>query len=82
MQRHVPSIVSRTAMAAILGALLAGCSSFGGSGPSTRAVTALDGQAYDTASIAVVDLDRAVTQRLASARQERSFAAIFGGGAI
>ena len=62
-----------------VGALtLAGCSSFGAAGPSTRDIRAA-GTADDPASdILIVDLDRPVAGCIADLTERRSFANVFG----
>lgn len=50
----------------VLAGALAGCSSLGGVGPSTGAVKKADGRALLASTIKVVDVDGAITERLAS----------------
>ncbi|MCP5397090.1 MAG: polysaccharide export protein [Sphingomonadaceae bacterium] len=65
-----------------LAALLAGCTSFGAAGPGTNSVRAAAGESYAGANIAIVELDRATTTRLAAASRASSFAEVFGNGGV
>lgn len=73
-------LLSRSAVAALSVAamLLTGCSSLGAAGPGTRSVRAADGAAYAGADIAVVDIDRSLTGRIADRARAQSFAEVFG----
>ena len=62
-------------------ALLSGCASFGGSGPSTGAVKRAQNQRYAAADIQVLELDGAVIQRTVALAQAQRFAQIFGSSA-
>ncbi len=57
---------------------LSACASFGGSGPSTRAVKAAQAQSYAAADIQVLDLDEQAIRRTASVAQAQRFAEVFG----
>lgn len=61
---------------------LGGCSALGSAGPRSSSVRAADGTAYAGANIAVVDLDRSATQRIAGFTRAQSFAEIFGAAAV
>lgn len=67
---------------ALLLVALAGCSTLGASGPSTRAVAGAGGESRGVADITVVELDREVTNRIAGLSRARSFAKTFGDAAI
>lgn len=58
--------------------LLAGCSSFGAAGPSTREVNRAGEVGVADSQILIVDLDRPMTGRIADLDEQRSFAATFG----
>lgn len=62
--------------------LLAGCSSFGNSGPSTRAVNAAAAKpnAAIAAQIKIVDLDDAAARRVIAASKSSSLAEVLGDG--
>ncbi len=59
-------------------AALSACSSFGGSGPSTRAIRHVDAQNYAAGDIQVMELDTNVIQRTSLLAQGQRFAEIFG----
>ena len=73
--------IARTALGVALLALLAGCSSFGGSGPSARSISHATKPAA-AEGIALVDLDAAAIARLEAARPHQSFADVFGDSAV
>ena len=58
--------------------MLSGCSSLGAAGPSSGTVRGADGAEYAGANIAIVDLDRTITARMAEVKKSQSFAEIFG----
>ncbi|MBD58979.1 MAG: capsular biosynthesis protein, partial [Citromicrobium sp.] len=63
----------------VLALALAGCSSFGAAGPSTREVRGASDAQYGQSDILVVDLDRPAAGRIADFSEQRSFANVFGG---
>ncbi|MCB2087736.1 MAG: polysaccharide biosynthesis/export family protein [Sphingomonadaceae bacterium] len=74
--------VTRPFAIAALAALLGGCTSFGAAGPGTGSVQAAAGENYAGANIAIVELDRAATNRIASLGKANSFAEIFGNRSV
>ena len=78
MRRQMVSPNAGVFALASLAMLVAGCSSFGASGPSTQTMRSAEGEVYAESEIAVVDLDRAATRRMAEFNRSRSFAEIFG----
>jgi len=59
-------------------AALSACSSFGGSGPSTRTIRHVDAQSYAAGDIQVMELNTNVIQRTSLLAQGQRFAEIFG----
>lgn len=57
--------------------LMAGCSTFGTSGPSTAAIKTDHGTEYLEGPISIIDLDQTTTRRIAHAENMRTFASIF-----
>lgn len=64
--------------ASLMALLLAGCSSLGGDGPTTKRIAAAEGQALLAAQIEVVNLDSAVTERLQAFHSLPLFSDTFG----
>lgn len=64
--------------ALLAAALLAGCSTVGGSGPSTAAIRRAAGTPTSAQGIVVVPLDDAASRRAASYARSQAFADVFG----
>ncbi|MXO90857.1 polysaccharide biosynthesis/export family protein [Pontixanthobacter aquaemixtae] len=62
--------------------MLAGCSSFGAAGPSSRAINDAGGQTYAAADIAIINLDNNTTRRIADYAQSKNFSEVFGERAV
>lgn len=63
-----------------LGALLAGCSTFGASGPTTGSVLAAKERQVEQAHIQVINVDSSVAQRLILSNRRPLFSDVFGDG--
>lgn len=59
-------------------AVLAGCSTFGAAGPSSREIHGASNRKIEGASVRIVDLDQAVGLRLDAASHQTSFSELFG----
>ncbi|MCL6697311.1 polysaccharide export protein [Sphingomonas sp. NSE70-1] len=59
-------------------AALAGCTSFGASGPSSRDIHAASDKSVEGAAVRIVDLDQAVGARLDAANRHTPFSTLFG----
>ena len=73
--------LGRVAAAALLSALLAGCSAFGAAGPTASAVRKAAEPSAAGQSITLVSLDRAASARIAGFEKGRSFIDLIGDSA-
>lgn len=78
--RH--SAALRLALAVLLSAVLAGCTSLGAAGPSSGQVRKIDGGNYAGGQIALVEIDPESWRRVAAFEQSRSLARRFGEGGL
>ncbi|MDY7097799.1 MAG: polysaccharide biosynthesis/export family protein [Pseudomonadota bacterium] len=80
----MPKRISPKAAAAICGAMLAlsGCSTLGGTGPSTGTLRNSGEESYANEAIQVIDLEAGVINRLTAHSAANSFAEVFGDGAV
>lgn len=68
----------RVAVLALVSATLAGCSTFGGSGPSSIEIGKSEGRAVQGSMVKIVDLDAATGARLEAANVRPPFSQVFG----
>ncbi|MEE4287830.1 MAG: polysaccharide biosynthesis/export family protein [Erythrobacter sp.] len=74
--------VPRIALAALLAAVLSGCTTLGAAGPSSGQVRKIDGEAYAGNQIALVELDPQTWQRVSAFEQSQSLAQRLGSGGL
>lgn len=77
-QCHRNPAALQLALAALLAAMLAGCTTLGAAGPSSGQVRKIDGADYSGGQIALVELDPQTWQRVAAFEQSRSLAQRLG----
>jgi polysaccharide export outer membrane protein len=70
--------VPRVVLAALLAAVLAGCTSLGAAGPSSGQVRQIEGESYAGNQIALVELDPQTWQRVSAFEQSQSLARRLG----
>lgn len=76
---HSPlAAAPRALAAAVLAALLAGCTSLGAAGPSSGQIQRIDGKDYAGSQIALVDLDPESRQRVATFERSQGLAERLG----
>lgn len=73
-----PSAMPRIALAAVLAAVLAGCTTLGAAGPSSGQVRQIEGESYAGGQIALVELDPQTWQRVSAFEQSQSLARRLG----
>lgn len=73
-----PVSMLRGALPALLAVAVAGCSSLGAPGPGTRAIGDAEGESYNEAEIAIVDLTPQTARRISNYRLQSSFSQTFG----